>query len=410
MPSSLPDRVSIKSEFDRYLPARLDLVKGLREQVEKAVVALPSNVTVRGRVKSFYSYYKKYLRYLKAGIGGTPPKIPDIVGIRVICPFLEDLEHAEEALRAAFDVLEVEHKGEGESFNKFGYHSIHILVKVPDTLREGLNLPEDEAAEIQVRTILQEAWAEVEHELVYKAEFTPYDNTMKRKLAAVNASLSLADIIFEEVRGYQRKLTAQLSARHTAFFNKIETETDATLFPVEENPETSAQAPQVLFPAPSKSKAIDDLLLNALFAHNRGLFDDAITFYTKIIEQQPETRVLSLIYNHRGMAHFARSDYNEALADFSAGISLSADSYKAYYYRGVVQSVLRNYSAAIDDFSRSLELNPYQSYALYRRAFARYHAGDYTEALSDCEAALRVNADTEGAQKLKALLLAKLKL
>ena len=88
---------------------------------------------------------------------------------------------------------------------------------------------ESTAFEVQLRTILQEAWAEVEHELVYKAEFTPFDEPMKRKLAALNANLSLSDIIFQEILDYQRRLTSELERRRSAFYGKIEDVMDRPL-------------------------------------------------------------------------------------------------------------------------------------------------------------------------------------
>ena len=103
-------------------------------------------------------------------------------------------------------MLDVERKGSERSFREFGYESIHLLVELPEDLREEARGFDRPAFEVQLRTILQEAWAEVEHELVYKAEFTPFDEPMKRKLAALNANLSLSDIIFQEILDYQRRL------------------------------------------------------------------------------------------------------------------------------------------------------------------------------------------------------------
>ena len=111
-----------------------------------------------------------------------PIPITDIIGIRVVCPFLGDLERAVKELASAFSVTEIERKGAERSFREFGYESIHLLVELPMELgaaRPGLDV---KVCEIQLRTILQEAWAEVEHELVYKNEFTPFDEPMKRKV------------------------------------------------------------------------------------------------------------------------------------------------------------------------------------------------------------------------------------
>ena len=124
----------------------------------------------------------------------------------------------------------------------------------------------------------------------------------------------------------------------------------------------------------------------------------------------PKDSIRALIYQHRGMAFFSESRYDEALEDFSATLSLDEKCYKAAYYRGVVHSVRQNYSAAIDDFNNALEIRPYHFYATYRRSQAYYHIGDYPKALADCEAALELEPDNQALKRLKAMILGKLKM
>jgi putative GTP pyrophosphokinase len=161
--------------------------------------------------------------------------------------------------------------------------------------------------------------------------------------------------------------------------------------------------------SPGSGTTIDDLLLNALFAHNKNRFDEAIDFYSRILEMNPSGDISSLIYKHRGMAYFARSHYEEAILDFTKALELDPKSYKAPYYRGVVSSVLQRYGEAIEAFNQSLEINPYQAYCLYRRGQAWYHLEDYPRALADCEAALSLEP-FESAKKLRQILLDKLRM
>jgi putative GTP pyrophosphokinase len=383
------------------------LTRDLAGLVETCVSPLSSHCTVLGRVKSFDSYFKKYLRYLESSPADcTVIRIPDKIGIRIICQFMEDRVSAEEAVKKVFEVVEVERKGANQSFNEFGYDSFHILIKLPEALRQKHKAFDDEVAEIQIRTILQQAWSEVEHELVYKAEFTPFGAQMRRKLAAVNGSLSLADIVFQEIRSYQKQLHGELSKRRESFFRMMEKSSDSLLF----DDEAAADSGAVSFPAMLDSGEIDDMLLNALYAHNKGMFDDAVRFYSKIIALEPETKTAALIYKHRGMAYFAQSLYDEARADFSKAFEIDTASYKSLYYHGMVNSVTRHYQAAIDDYTQSLQLYPYQGFCLYRRAQAYYHLEDYAEALADCEAALAMDPKITAASRLKELCQNKLKM
>ena len=408
METIVPDQNSLRKEYDELFPVRAHMVRELEQRIEEVLAPLSSRPRIIGRIKSFESFFKKYLKLLQDGVPAAPPLLTDLVGIRIICPFLEDLAAVEELLKEKFEVIEVERKGGDHTFREFGYESIHLLVAIPESFLKNQGMPGCETVEIQIRTILQDAWAEVEHELVYKAEFTPFDSPLKRKLAAVNASLSLADIIFQEIRSYQHELNSQLGKRRDSFFRKIEDSTDAILFPETDATAQAAESGDQLVP-PSDAGSIDELLLNALYAHNRNHFSAAIAVYTRILEMNPAEAVSSLIYKHRGMAYFARSHYEEAIADFSESLKLDPKSYKAAYYEGVVCSVLRRYPQAVDAFNQSLEINPYQPYCLYRRGQAYYHLEDYPQALGDCEAALALES-FEAARKFRDLLLQKLKM
>ncbi|MDR0382881.1 MAG: tetratricopeptide repeat protein [Spirochaetaceae bacterium] len=406
----IPDKNALQKRYEADFPSRELIVKELETRLEKLVSGLPSNLTIKGRVKSFESFFNKYLRYLKDVPNNNLPVIPDQIGIRVVCPFIEDTVAVEKLVKSNFKVAEVERKGSAYSFKEFGYESIHFLVQLPaeigDKYLNSVKIPfTGDIIEIQIRTILQDAWAEVEHELVYKAEFRPFDHPMKRKLAAINASLSLADTIFQEIRTYQRNFNKQLGHRKDTFFKKVEEAADAFLFDGIALKRADEKAPVNL-----ASDSIDDLLLNALYAHNRGLFSDATSYYSAILNLKPDVKTTALIYKHRGMAFFAQSRYNEAIEDFSQSLKLDEKSYQAAYYCGVVRLVLQQYAAAIEDFDTSIAINRYQSYCFYRRAEAYYHLKDYPQALADCEASLALAPELDGASKLKLLLLNKLKM
>ncbi|MDR2661608.1 MAG: tetratricopeptide repeat protein [Treponema sp.] len=405
MDYQLPDRNLFKTRYEETSGSRDHITRELIEAVERAVYPLASRPTVKGRVKGFTSYYKKYLKLLKT-TPGTEPVITDLIAIRVICPFLEDLTAVESLLREHFSVTELDRKGAHFSFKEFGYESVHLLIEIPSALIDKWGECGSGQAEIQIRTILQDAWAEVEHELVYKAEFTPFDEPMKRKLAAVNASLSLADSIFQEIRVYQRQLNSELGKRRDSFFRKIEEATDGLLF----GPEGDEDTGFTELPLPDDRATIDDLLLNALYAHNKNRFSEAASFYSRILEMKTADAIRSLIYKHRGMAYFAQSRYEEAIEDFTKSLETDPGSYKSAYYRGVVKSVLRLYPGAIEDFTLSLKINPYQNFTLYRRGQAYYHLEDYPAALADCEASLALDPEFSGAARFRTLLQDKLKM
>jgi putative GTP pyrophosphokinase len=403
-----PEKNHLQDEYNQYSQIRHSIINDMKIQVDGILTSLDSHPVVSGRIKNFSSFFSKYIRLLKNG--EKKPVITDLMGVRVICPFIEDLQAAEELIKDNFDVIEREIKGH-YSFQEFCYESTHLLIKIPQEFIDKHGNPGTNIAEVQIRTILQDAWAEVEHELVYKAEFSPFDEPMKRKLAAVNASLSLADMIFQEIRSYQRKYSKEMDKRRQSFFQKIEESTDNLLFERENVKSASPAAENKNAKITTDyNESIDDLLVKALSSHNNNHFNEAISQYTRILELKPNNNILSIIYKHRGMANFACSCYNEAIDDFTHSLNLDKQSYKAAYYRGVVYSVIKEHSKAIDDYTLSLTINPYQSFCLFRRGQAYYHVGDYPQALADCENSLALEPNNKSVLKFKELLLGKLKM
>lgn len=409
---AIPSRTALERAFKQATPRLERVLMEMTARIRGRLETAGLFPTYKQRVKSFGSYFAKRVKFMREAVshGGQPLPITDVLAVRIICPFIGDLQRVEDALAADFVVREVEHKGAQSSFKEFGYQSTHLLLQLPDDLRDGVDFVDPPVCEVQVRTILQDAWAEVEHELVYKAEFTPFDDPMKRKLAALNANLTLSDMLFQEIRDYQHQLNNELAKRRVAFFKKIEDTIDRDFYAKNKEPAAraggSAKDPSWLGPW----KSLDDLLLEALNAHNKADYLRAIDIYSHLLAMNPKPEIRALIHKHRGMAYFAESRYDEALEDFSATLEHDGKCYKAAYYRGVVQSVRLNYSAAIDDFNLALGLHPYHFYSIYRRAQAYFHLGDYPKALSDCDNALQLEPENEFLKHLRKMTLSKLKM
>ena len=407
---NLPAKVHIQKTYEAYAPYFYAVMENIQKRLER-VVALASPPTYKARIKSFDSYYKKILRLkVPAPDDGSLICLTDMIGIRIICAFLEDIAVVLKQVQGLFDVREIEQKGPAQNFKAFEYESIHILVKIPDSCfpspSDFPTLPRlnDIVCEIQIRTILQDAWAEVEHELIYKSEFSPFDLPLRRKLASINASLTLADTIFQEIRDYQKKLQGEVNERRKLFYEKVD-ELDAIKREIKQtSPEPAGSA------SPFVKGTIDDLLLDAIHAHNTGDLTRAIEIYTQIIESSPEPPavVLSVIYKHRGMAYFTESEYQKALEDFQASSLHDPKNFRALYYEGIVYGILGDNAAAIDRFSKSLSINEYQSHAFYHRAQAYYEKGEYESALCDIRAAEKLGINDDACNALLAKIMDKI--
>ena len=387
MSFELPNKKEIELRYEAYRPAFNEILDKVTASLKKNL-HLSSNPTYKNRIKSFNSYYKKILRQ-KAKESGESKELvtlTDMIGIRVICPFVEDLAEVERQVSEIYDVKEIEKKGAEQSFREFGYESVHILIAVPEDCRPvehtEVVLPENLVCEIQVRTILQDAWAEVEHELIYKSEFNPFDKPLRRKLASINASLTLADIIFQEIRDYQKKLQNELGTRRNTFYEKAD---DYSMEVLEMNKESSSKASESPVESPFTKGSIDDLVLQALHEHNVGNFEKAVSIYTQIIGSKPVPPdvVLSVIYKHRGMAYFAQNIYENALEDFTKSFEYDPKSFRSIYYKGIVFSVMNRNAEAVKCFDKSLEINPFQSHVFYRRGLTYYNIVEYNLSMQD---------------------------
>lgn len=372
---SLPNRKVLEAQYEAdrriYELVLSDLLRRFQPWFEEEGL----HPGIKVRVKSFSSWFEKVLKKIRHGVAPDQVQIHDVLGMRIVCPFLEDVRRIEDLIHRNFLVLEEERKGAPQSFKEFGYDSTHFLVALPEDLVEALALDSPPPCEIQVRTILQDAWAEVEHELVYKSKFLPFDQPLKRKMAALNANLTLSDIIFQEIREYQRQLNLELEKRRHQFLDGLKGGGSNG-----SEGEKDDHHPDV--------ENLDQALLDALTAHNRKQYKKAINLYSAILRQGPQAFVQSLVFAHRGMAYHSESLYENAVDDFDRAIACDPRNAKAFFYRGILRQSLEEHEAAVKDFTDSLALVPYQFDPLLGRAVSLGWLGRWDEALADCDAAL----------------------
>jgi len=418
----LPPRAELQRKYDDLSDSYDKLLFELQRRIRTALVARDLKATIKYRVKSFKSYYGKLRRIARdADRSSGTVVITDLIALRIVCPFLEEVAAAEKALRQEFEISELDRKGAEFSVREFGYESTHCLLRVPQDLCESFHLGGPFDCEVQLRTILQDAWAEVEHEIVYKSEFAPLDDSIQRKLAALNASLSLSDITFQEIRNYQRTLTAELSQRRTGFWRSlsktvgngesaINGDTGILDSQLQVEPAHLGVSQSLVggsSPVVSRGGAVGNLdseLLEALKAHNAGDHGRAREIYSRILDAGPQPFVRAVVHMHRGMAEFADGSYRAALEDFSAALALDQSNCRAHFYHGTVCRVLGDYTQAAADFDHCLEIDPYRIDCLYQRGALRLQLGDLDGADADCNAALAVEPDSEMLKRMAAAI------
>lgn len=394
---NIPSKNLLKQNYEAYHSYFSEIMQKVVE-ILQANVKLSSQPTYKSRVKRFESYYKKILKLKSDQFEeGKIIYLTDMMGIRMICAFMEDINFAVDQIKKIFEIKEVEVKGSQKKFSEFGYESTHVLIAIPKEISDELNKkysnlepPSDElVCEIQIRTILQDAWAEVEHELIYKTEFNPFDIPLRRKLASINASLTLADITFQEIRDYQKKLQREMEERRKSFYHMA----DDLLNEKIEKPAEE----QIKRITPFVQGTIDDMLLQAIHAHNMGNLEQAVEIYTKIIEatDESEKNIIAVIRKHRGMAYFSMNKFDEALKDFDISLSYDPKAFRTYYYKGIVYAILKKYEDAVDCFTKSLEINKFQAHTNFRRAMSYFELQEYEKSMNDLNTALKLGMNPE---------------
>ena len=186
-----------KGEFPIY-----QLYAKTLEQVLKAACRAHAPLgIVQVRAKPYASFAEKMARkaakYSSLGIGPT-----DLCGARVITETQAEVERVCAYIRGAFVIDEANSIDVRTRLKaaEFGYLSVHYVVQLKGTEILGVPIPPeigDRKAEIQVRTLLQHAWASISHDRVYKASFRVPEQ-LSRDLARVAAFLEEADDQFGE--------------------------------------------------------------------------------------------------------------------------------------------------------------------------------------------------------------------
>ena len=398
----IPERRKLEADYIQCAGEYELAARRIAAHIGKLLSEAGINASIKYRIKSFESYFNKLLRL--RGENGHRTSLTDMVGFRIICPFIADLEAVEPILRGHYKIIEREVKGEENSFREFGYASTHLMIDLAGELPRKPLRAVRRVAEIQLRTILQDAWAEVEHELIYKAGATLLDAPIKRKLASLNATLTLSDIIFQEVRDYVREVHVHEDRRKASIQAKIialETETNHIL----ERPPT--YAPPERRPLFQHKNEVDRLIYEALEAHSCEEFVRAVEIYSRILRMRTPRHIRSVMYNHRGMAYLALSQYQRAMKDFASAVQFNEENFRAYNNRALTHRVRQEYEEALEDLDRSLEINPIQTEGYYIRALTQFDLHDYSKALQDCERVLNIQPDFAVAQHLKGVILSK---
>ncbi|WP_309087282.1 hypothetical protein [Domibacillus sp.] len=141
--------------------------------------------------------------------------ITDVVGIRVITYFNDDLDKMAKVIEKEFKIDEQNSVDKRVMDpDRFGYSSLHYVVEFND---EKLRSPEYKnfkgiKFEIQIRSILQHAWAEIEHDIGYKSK-KEIPREIRRDFSRIAGLLEIADNEFLRIKEFLKNYEQEVEKK-----------------------------------------------------------------------------------------------------------------------------------------------------------------------------------------------------
>jgi putative GTP pyrophosphokinase len=144
--------------------------------------------SIKTRLKSPQSIQDKLKRLeVPMTLSSIENYLNDVAGIRVICGFVDDIYLLADCLERQDDVKILKKKDYIKNPKPNGYRSLHLIVEIPIFLCEEKKYIK---AEIQLRTIAMESWANLEHRLRYKKNLNDEINEKTKDALLECAELS----------------------------------------------------------------------------------------------------------------------------------------------------------------------------------------------------------------------------
>lgn len=192
----------ILDEYRENLPIfellRTHVMQLLSNQIRESGIELNS---IESRIKTEKSLAGKLIR--KGSKYKNIKDITDIIGVRIIAFYNEDVDRIASMTDKVFDIdwANSVDKRQKHQFDSFGYNSLHYICSLPKRVFYDPEQPElnEIRFELQMRTALQHVWSAIQHDIGYKTEIeTPIE--YHRSLSRLAGLLELADNEFSRIR------------------------------------------------------------------------------------------------------------------------------------------------------------------------------------------------------------------
>jgi|SRR5882672_324274 len=129
-------------------------------------------------------------------------QVTDLIGVRVVVLYQHEIQPVVQALSNKLHIdrrLSIDKRSKLQP-TQFGYRSVHLIAKLRpfEAAMSDYSSLQDKSFEIQIRSLLEHAWAAIEHECIYKSKIN-YPAETTRRFAAIAGSLEVLDREFGEL-------------------------------------------------------------------------------------------------------------------------------------------------------------------------------------------------------------------
>ena len=217
MESIMAQYLSKKKTYERFKVSLINLMHSVIEEHSQTSMHL-----IVGRVKEEDSLRKKIIQ--KGEKYNDISEITDIVGIRIISYLESEVDKIGRIIEKEFEIdreNSVDKRKHPE--NEFGYSSLHYVVNMTNDRCNQTEYKQFKSIkfEIQVRSILQHTWAEIEHDLKYKSPIgVPQE--LIRNFSRLAAILETADVEFDRLKKALTDYKEQVPERIKSMPNNVE--------------------------------------------------------------------------------------------------------------------------------------------------------------------------------------------
>ena len=197
-----PHAQDLLTQYHQLLPIYEQMAEAIPEKLKEFFSEAGIIVAaVEHRVKTESSLAGKL--QLKGDKYKSIYDVTDVVGIRVITFYNDDVDKVASVLERMFEI-DWENsidKRKAHEIDSFGYLSLHYICRISESAYTDPEHPEVNRIrfEVQMRTVLQHAWANMNHDTGYKSG-VEIPKVYKRNLSRLAGMLELVDDEFSRIR------------------------------------------------------------------------------------------------------------------------------------------------------------------------------------------------------------------